>query len=362
MKNKSKYIIKKMLKLFLIIFITILIYQFYMNLQTPISKADTMQENQSNDSNYNSITDILETNFNSVVGISKLKENGSSIFLMNASEELGLGTGIIVSKRGYILTNQHVSGNSTCYVTLPEGKVSKGKVVWSDEDIDLSIVKINEEFDTCAELGNSDDIKIGENAYAIGNPIGYEFQRTVTAGIISAFNRTIKLQENDEYVYMSNLIQTDATINPGNSGGPLINHEGKVIGINSVKITSADGMGFAIPINIVKPIIQKLESTGEFKEAYLGIFAYDSSVIPYIDSNINLKNGVYIETINGDGPAYGTELQVGDIITKIDDRAISKMSDLQEYIYSKNPKDTVNLTVNKKGKEKVISIQLGQKK
>lgn len=361
MKNKSKYVIKKMSKIFLIVLITIFIYQFYIDLQTQTSKANIEQENQINENN-NSITDILETNFNSVVGISKLKENGSSVFLMNASEELGLGTGMIVSKKGYILTNQHVSGNSTCYVTLPNGNVSKGKVVWSDEDIDLSIVKINDKFDTCAELGNSDDIKIGEKAYAIGNPIGYEFQRTVTAGIISALNRTIKLQENDEYIYMSNLIQTDATINPGNSGGPLINYEGKVIGINSVKITSADGMGFAIPINIVKPIIQKLENTGEFKEAYLGIFAYDSSVIPYINSSVNLKGGIYIETINEDGPAYGTEMQVGDIITKIDDKQISKMSDLQEYIYSKNPKDIVNITVNKNGKEKVISMQLGEKK
>ena len=362
MKNKAKYIMKKMLKIFLIIFISIFIYEFYIDLQTQESEADVSSTQKDSDVNSNSIEDVLENSFNSVVGISKLKDNGTSIFLMNASEDLGLGTGIIVSKNGYILTNQHVSGDSSCYVTLPSGNTSKAKVIWSDKDLDLSIVKVNEKFSNYASLGNSEDIKIGENVYAIGNPIGYEFQRTVTAGIVSALNRTIKLEENNDYVYMSNLIQTDATINPGNSGGPLINKDGRIIGINSVKITSAEGMGFAIPINIVKPIIEKLDSTGKFSEAYLGIFAYDSSIIPYMNKNIDLKSGIYIEKINEDGPANGTELKVGDVITKIDDKVMNKMSDLQEYLYSKNPNDTISITVNRNGKEKNISIQLGEKK
>lgn len=361
MKNKTKYIIKKILKLFLIILISIFIYEFYIDLQNQESDADIASTQKNVDTNSNYIEDILENSFNSVVGISKLKDNGTSIFLMNASEDLGLGTGMIVSKNGYILTNEHVSGDSSCYVTLPNGSVSKAKVIWNDKDLDLSIIKVNEKFSNYANLGNSEDIKIGENVYAIGNPIGYEFQRTVTAGIVSALNRTIKLEEDDDYIYMSNLIQTDATINPGSSGGPLINKEGKVIGINSVKITSAEGMGFAIPINIVKPIIEKLDSTGAFKEAYLGIFAYDSSIIPYMNKNIDLKSGIYVEKINEDGPANGTELKVGDIITKIDDKTMNKMSDLQEYLYSKNPNDTINITVNRKGKEKIISIELSEK-
>lgn len=361
MKNKVKYIIKRIFKLLFLIIITIIIYQFYINLQIQISEDNNNEEIIIKEDG-KLANDILENNFNCVVGISKLKENGNSVFLMNASEDLGLGTGIIVSKKGYILTNEHVSGDKSCYVTLPNREVVRSSVIWSSSENDLSIIKVNKRFNYCAELGDSNNIKIGEGVYAIGNPIGYEFQRTVTAGIISAFNRTIKLQEDDEYTYMSNLIQTDATINPGNSGGPLINYDGKVIGINSVKITSADGIGFAIPINIVKPIIQKLEQTNKFKEAYLGVFAYDSTVIPYIDSSINLKNGVYIEKINEKGPANNSELKVGDVITKIDDKLMYRMSDLQEYIYSKNPKDTINITVNRKGKEKVISIELAEKK
>lgn len=358
--KKTKYIMKKMLKLFFIIFISIFIYAFYMNLQA-IENSNKIPEQRPVDSNNNSIEDILENNFNSVVGISKLKNNGTSIFLMNAANDLGLGTGIIVSKKGYILTNEHVSGDDNCYVTMPSGNITKADVVWYDKNLDLSILKVNEKISSYANLGNSEDTKIGEEVYAIGNPIGYEFQRTVTFGIISALNRTIKLEENNNFIYMSNLIQTDATINPGNSGGPLVNKKGQVVGINSVKITSADGIGFAIPINIVKPIIEKLDTNGKFEEAYLGIFAYDSSVIPYLSKDVNIKNGVYIEKIYDDSPSYNSDLKEGDIITKIDDKQINKMSDLQEYLYSKKPKDSINIIINRNGKEKNINIELGKK-
>ena len=140
-------------------------------------------------------------------------------------ESLGLGTGFIVSDDGYILTNEHVSGSkySSCYVTLEDGKTYTGSVVWSDNDIDISIVKISANNLHFLELGDSNNLKIAQSVYAIGNPIGSEFQRTVTAGIISGLNRTIKLEENNNTSYMEDLIQTDATINPGNSGGPLIN-------------------------------------------------------------------------------------------------------------------------------------------
>ena len=196
----------------------------------------------------------------------------------------------------------------------------------------------------------------------IGNPIGYEFQRTVTGGIISAINRTVKIKNEDEtYSYMSNLIQTDATINPGNSGGPLIDKNGNIIGINTIKITSAEGIGFAIPINIIKPVIEKFENTGEFQEAYLGIFAYDGSVMSYIDENISLSNGIYIDKIDENGPAYGTQLRKGDIIVKIDNTSVNKMSELQEYIFSKNPEDEIVLTIIRNNKERQINVVLGKK-
>lgn len=310
-----------------------------------------------------SISQMLGVATNSVVGISKLKNNGNIIFSNNGVSEMGIGSGVIVSEKGYILTNEHVSGDksSGCYVTFGDGKSYNSTVVWSDSNLDLSIVKINMKCIDYAKLGNSDEIKVGQGVYAIGNPIGFEFQKTVTSGIISALNRTINFKEGNEEVYMSNLIQTDATINPGNSGGPLINNKGEVIGINTVKITSAEGIGFAVPINVVKPIIQKLENDGKFEEANIGIFAYDKNVIPYLNSNINFDTGIYVAQISMDSPAFRSGLQIGDVITKIDDTALEKMCDLRKYIYGKNAGDMVNLSVLRNNKKMEIQIKLSKK-
>lgn len=181
--------------------------------------------------NSQTTADVLENTMESVVGISKLKNNGSSIFSSSTENLLGLGTGIIISDNGYILSNEHVTGEkySTCYITLENSKKYDGTVVWSDTDLDLSITKIDAKGLKYAILGDSSKIRIGENVYAIGNPIGFEFRRTVTSGIISSKNRSIKLEEENNVSYMSDLIQTDATINPGNSGGPLIYPNGEVI-------------------------------------------------------------------------------------------------------------------------------------
>lgn len=271
--------------------------------------------------------------------------------------------GIIVSENGYILTNEHVSGNqnSTCYITMDDGKKYVGIVVWSNSDLDLAIVKINMKCVNIAVLGDSKQIKLGENVYAIGNPIGYEFEKTVTAGIISAIDRTITFKEGDNTIYMSNLIQTDATINPGNSGGPLINKDGEVIGINTVKITSAEGIGFAVPINSVKKIIERFEKEGKFDEPSLGIFAYDKNVIPYINENIKINKGIYIAQISLDSIAFKSGLQIGDIITKIDGIELEKMCDLREYLYGKNVGDEVCLNVLRNRRELEYRIRLGRK-
>ena len=155
------------------------------------------------------VADIIEETVESVVGISKLKNAGTSIFSNNTESQLGLGTGIIVTENGYILSNEHVTGSkySKCYVTLENGNNYEGTVVWSDSNIDLSIVKIEVNNLKYVTLANSDDVKIGETVYAIGNPIGFEFRRTVTSGIISAKNRTIKIEEEENTSYMTDLIQ-----------------------------------------------------------------------------------------------------------------------------------------------------------
>ena len=305
---------------------------------------------------------IAETNY-SVVGISKIEDVGDSVFSENAIEKLGLGTGIIVSSKGYIVTNMHVSGDkySNCYVTLENGNSYKANVVWADSTLDLSILKINIEGMRSAKLGDSSKVKTGQTVYAIGNPIGYEFQRTVTFGIISAESRTLKFKENNTDILMTDLIQTDADINPGNSGGPLINTKGEVIGINSLKIDSAEGIGFAVPINIIKPIIEKFDKTGKFEEPTIGISGYDKNVIPYLDKDISITSGVYVENIVKGSPAEQKGILKGDIILKIDDKEINTMNELKEYVYSKYPGDEVNLSIKRNGISKNVKINLGKK-
>ena len=310
--------------------------------------------------NSKTVADVLENTMESVVGISKLKDNGISIFSSNNETLLGLGTGLIVTESGYILSNEHVTGSkySTCYITLENGKKYDGKVVWSDTDLDLSIDAKGLKYIT---LGDSSNIKVGESVYAIGNPIGFEFRRTVTSGIISAKNRSIKLEENNNISYMSDLIQTDATINPGNSGGPLIYPNGEVIGINTVKISSAEGIGFAIPINVVKGVIESFKNTGSFEQTTIGIYAYDKDVIPYLNSNINFSEGIYIAEITKNGPAESAGLKQGDIITEIDSKKLSTMNDLREYIYTKKVGDIVNLQISRGKINRSIDVTLGKK-
>lgn len=366
-KKKNKKIIVIIIILFILLYISLKIFQVYSSIEIKnynnveakrISQTieQQVQENEQ-------IVEMIENITNSVVGISKLKNNGQTVFAEDGISKMGLGSGIIISENGYILTNEHVSGekNSTCYVTMEDGKNYSAEVIWSDSNLDLAIIKINMKCINFAKLGDSNLVKVGETVYAVGNPLGFEFQKTVTSGIISATNRSIVFTENEEKIYMSNLIQTDATINPGNSGGPLVNSSGEIIGINTIKITSAEGIGFAVPINVVKPILEKLEKNNNFEEASISIFAYDKNVIPYLDSNINFETGIYVAQISLDSPAIKSGLKIGDIIKKIDDTALEKMCDLREYIYTKNIGDVVNLTIIRNNKEIELEVTLSRK-
>ncbi len=372
-KNKSNGK-KVLITFFVLIFLWIFVFYAYItyknieinpsNYQTT-KIISTIQEQtvESVQQNSQKVADVIEELTESVVGISKLKSAGSSIFSKSTEEELGLGTGIIISDNGYILSNEHVTGSkfSKCYITLENGNNYDGTVVWSDSDLDLSISKINAKNLKYTILGDSSKIRVGESVFAIGNPIGFEFRRTVTSGIISAKNRSIKIEEENRASYMTDLIQTDATINPGNSGGPLILPNGEVIGINTVKISSAEGIGFAIPINIVKPIIESFKNTGEFQEASIGIYAYDKEVVPYLDSNINFEKGIYVAQITKNGAADNTELREGDIITKIDGIELDTMNDLRQYIYTKKPNDEIVLDITRGKINRQIKIILGRK-
>lgn len=354
----------------LIISFIVLAYCVYISFSTEknyASEYTAEPASVTNKTEEKDISGLIEKVNNSVVGISKIANKGTTIFLQDGASNLGLGTGFIVSKDGYIVTNQHVSGekNSTCYVTLENGKNYKANVVWSDTDLDLSIIKINVNNLDYLTLGDSDNIKIAEQVYAIGNPIGFEFQRTVTSGIISGLDRTIKLEEDGKTSYMEDLIQTDATINPGNSGGPLINKNGEVLGVNSVKITSAEGIGFAIPVNIIKPIIEKLANKGEYITPTLGLFAYDKSMIPYInqelDQNIKLYKGIYVADVIKNSPAEKAGMKRGDIILEVDGIELEKMLNLRKYIYEKEVGESVSIKYIRGNKQYQVNITLTKK-
>ena len=363
-RNVGKNIFIAFILVIIVVFIASLI-RLYLRIDVKNSNESlkverTTKEIQTEVSKEKTIEEIIEEVNLSVVGISKIKEIGSSIFTEKGIEKLGLGTGIIATTNGYIVTNRHVSGDkfSNCYVTLENGSTYDAKVVWADETLDLSIVKINLTGLKPAKFGNSNSVKAGEPVYAIGNPIGYEFERTVTAGIISAKSRTIKFIEDNKEILMSDLIQTDATINPGNSGGPLINQKGEVIGINSLKIETAEGIGFAVPVNVIKPIIEKFASTGNFEEPYIGVSGYDKNIIPYINKDLKLDSGVYIENVEPNSPAYEVGLLKGDIILKIDDKPIYTMNDIKEYIYTKTPGETIKMEYKRGNNTNTLKLTL----
>lgn len=367
-KRKTKNVGKNIFIAFILVIIVVLIaslIRLYLRIDVKNSNESlkverTTKEIQTEVSKEKTIEEIIEEVNLSVVGISKIKEIGSSIFAEKGIEKLGLGTGVIATTNGYIVTNRHVSGDkfSNCYVTLENGSTYDAKVVWADETLDLSIVKINLTGLKPAKFGNSNSVKAGEPVYAIGNPIGYEFERTVTSGIISAKSRTIKFIEDNKEILMSDLIQTDATINPGNSGGPLINQKGEVIGINSLKIETAEGIGFAVPVNVIKPIIEKFASTGNFEEPYIGVSGYDKNIIPYINKDLKLDSGVYIENVEPNSPAYEVGLLKGDIILKIDDKPIYTMNDIKEYIYTKTPGETIKMEYKRGNNTNTLKLTL----
>ena len=373
-QDKKRKIKKDLVTIFISILITLCVIMAYILYQnTAIVESDEQSNNTTIERTTQTINQVQQkdktvtemiTQINeTVVGISKVRNSGSSIFSDENITDLGLGTGVIVTSDAYIVTNAHVSGEkySKCYVTLASGKTYNGDVVWSNTDIDMAIVKINQKNLQTAQLGDSDNIKVGETVYAIGNPIGYEFQRTVTSGIISAIDRTIKFEEDEKEIYMEDLIQTDATINPGNSGGPLVNAEGQVIGINGVKITSAEGISFAIPINSIKNVINSFEKNGKFEEPTLGVFAFDKKVLGYMDTNLAFSEGIYVAVVNKNSAAEEAGIRIGDIILSIDGNKLERMCDLRCYIYSKKPGDKIKLKIKRNYREIEVEATLKRK-
>ncbi len=300
----------------------------------------------------------------SVVGIStSTKVTYQSYNGEESGYTTGVGTGIIIDSDGYILTNSHVISDGdadTITVELYDGTEKKATVLWNDSTIDLAIIKVDATGLTAAELGDSDDVKIGAYAVAIGNPLGLDFERSVTAGVISGLNRSITITEGQSSITMDNLIQTDAAINSGNSGGPLLNASGQVIGINSAKAQDGEGLGFAIPINTAIPIIESVLKDGSFQRVYLGVEGGSVSeyLESYPDAKLGSETGVYVSGFLTNSPAKDAGIQKGDIIVAIDGDTIENMSDLISTLLQYKNGDKVKVKVVRDNSTKTVTVTL----
>ena len=310
-----------------------------------------------------SSTDSL---YNSLFG----DDEGSSSKKNGKLETYSEGSGVVYMKsngKGYIVTNNHViSGSDAVQVQLANGKTVSAKVVGKDSTTDLAVLSIDAKYVTqTAEFGDSKSLQAGQTVIAVGSPLGSEYASTVTQGIVSAPARTIETSSGNQQT----VIQTDAAINPGNSGGALVNSAGQVIGINSMKLaqssdgTSVEGMGFAIPSNEVVTIVNELVKKGKITRPQLGVRVVALNGIPEayrsrLKIKSNLKNGIYVASINKNSSASRAGMKSGDVITAVDGKKVDDVSSLHSILYSHKVGDTVNVTVNRNGRNVSLKVKL----
>ena len=339
---------------------------------TTVSKAAVKNENsttQAVDKVKDAVVSVITYSSNSQNSLITSDETDTDT---NAEQVFSEGSGVIYKKEGdtaYIVTNTHViNGAKKVDIRLADGTKVPGDIVGSDTYSDIAVVKITaDKVTTVAEFGDSNQLTVGETAIAIGSPLGSEYANTVTQGIVSSLNRNVSLKSEDGQAISTNAIQTDTAINPGNSGGPLINIQGQVIGITSSKIasnggTSVEGLGFAIPSNDVINIIKQLEKDGKVTRPALGIHMVNLSNLNTTDLQKlklpgNVTSGVAVRSVQKNMPANG-HLQQYDVITKIDDKAISSTTELQSALYSHSIGDEMTVTYYRNGKEETTKIKL----
>ena len=339
---------------------------------TTVSKTAVKNENsttQAVDKVKDAVVSVITYSANSQNSLFGSTETDTDTNTEQVSSE---GSGVIYKKEGnfaYLVTNTHViSGAKKVDIRLADGTKVPGEIVGSDTYSDIAVVKIAaDKVTTVAEFGDSDQLTVGETAIAIGSPLGSEYANTVTQGIVSSLNRNVSLKSEDGQAISTKALQTDTAINPGNSGGPLINIQGQVIGITSSKIatnggTSVEGLGFAIPSNDAINIINQLEKNGKVTRPALGIQMVNLSNLSSSDlQRLNVPSsvtaGVVVRSVITSMPANG-HLQQYDVITKVDDKAISSTTELQSALYSHSIGDSMTITYYRNGKEETTTIKL----
>jgi len=293
----------------------------------------------------------------SVVGITN-KAYVSDMFNRKTLVERGSGSGVIFDASGHIVTNYHVVAEAQeIVVSLSDGRTVPGRVQGIDPATDLAVVKIDLTGLQPARFGDSDSLQVGEPAIAVGNPLGLELKGSVTAGVISALNRTLDIGER-----RFRLIQTDAAINPGNSGGALANADGEVIGINSIKIAvgGVEGIGFAIPFNTAKPIIQSLIEKGRVVRPYLGVVAFDKASAQRYGYQLNIDKGLYVFRIVPRSPADRAGIRVADIILKLAGQETNSLAELRSIIEAQGVGANVPVVIFRNGEQFSVQTQLSE--
>lgn len=310
-----------------------------------------------------SVIDIAKKTQPSIVGIQTQQEPGRGRMggPGGGTETESVGSGVIIRRDGYIMTNSHVVGEaSSIVVTLGDEKVP-ADVIGADKDTDIAVIKIDRDRLPVAKLGSAKDLEVGELAVAIGSPFG--FQRSVTAGVISALNRNVTVGgEADRPRTYTNLIQTDAAINPGNSGGALLNREGEVIGINTLIYSTngvSQGIGFAIPVEEAKNVAQELVEEGRVNHAFIGVEG--RSVTPEAGDDNTINQGAQIVDLTAGGPAERAGLQRGDIVIEFDGSTVTSMDDLVAAVRDAGEGHSVTLRVIRNGSTEGLTIEIGER-
>lgn len=273
----------------------------------------------------------------------------------------GVGSGVIIDPKGYILTNSHVVNGGEAeklMVYFSNDEKAEAKVVWSDETLDMAIIKVEKNGLQAASLGDSDKVQVGDKAIALGNPLGLDLQSTLTSGYISGLKRTITVENSN---IMDGLIQTDAAINSGNSGGALLNAHGEVIGINTARPQLADGIGFAIPINVAKPIVQKVLEKGSYKPLYMGITGMNVQILDQMtDQKLPTDKGVVVNQVIKNSPADKAGLKSGDIITAIGGAKVDSMNSLKTHLLDYKLGDKVEVEIFRDDSAKKLELEFSE--
>ncbi|MBS5964869.1 MAG: trypsin-like peptidase domain-containing protein [Finegoldia magna] len=359
-KNKPKIGWLKALTIFLLIYSLVMSYFVAKNMTgitETINKNGQVESSTISIKNNSVSTEnaVAKKSLDSVVGITTVGVQENMFFQGRVVE--GVGSGVVVSKDGYILTNAHVVQDGKAEkieVLLTNGKKSSAKSLWYDTTLDLAVIKTDMTGLKPVEMGDSDKVQIGDKAIAIGNPLGLDLQSTLTSGYISGKDRTITLQNG---LQMDGLMQTDAAINSGNSGGGLFDQEGKLIGINTAK-ASAEGIGFTIPINVAKTIVDNIVSGGSFEGVKLGISGVDVKTFQQATGQkLSIDKGIYVVEVVRGSSAQKAGVTRGDIITKVNGKEINTMSSLKKALLEVRPKQKGKITVYRDGNTKDLDIE-----